>query len=155
MPFSANVTSRRGWSPRSGTPVAANARPRHPPEGDEGSLYAHRREFIEFAAEPAASSEDARGSDEAVAPLRRLSRSSSEPRCTSAPAAASDLALASARARPRTWCPASIDSRTIAEPMNPVAPVTKTRMLNVLLEEDFRRVNCTFVGVSQCPSPHG
>src|SRR5499427_1743848 len=69
----------------------------------------------------------------AVAPLRRLSRSSSEPRCTSAPAAASDLALASERARPRTWCPASINSRTIAEPMNPVAPVTKTRMLNLLL----------------------
>src|SRR6516162_1991640 len=69
----------------------------------------------------------------AVAPLRRLSRSSSEPRCTSAPAAPSDLALASERARPRTWCPASINSRTTAEPMNPVAPVTKTRMLNFLL----------------------
>ena len=32
-----------------------------------------------------------------------------------------------------TWCPASINSRTIAEPMNPVAPVTKTHMLNFLL----------------------
>src|SRR5262249_29176072 len=66
---------------------------------------------------------------DATVPLRRLLRSSSEPRCTSAPAAASDLALASERARPRTWCPASINSSTIAEPMNPVAPVTKTRIL--------------------------
>src|SRR5579871_6059196 len=64
-----------------------------------------------------------------AAPPRRLSRSSREPRCTSAPAAASDLAAASERASPSTSCPAPISSRTIAEPMNPVAPVTKTRMM--------------------------
>src|SRR5215831_10678160 len=74
--------------------------------------------------------------------------SSSEPRCASAPAAASDLALASERARPRTWCPASINSRTIAEPMNPVAPVTKTRML-------IQRLRCPILLAGDAHDIHG
>src|ERR1700691_2151721 len=36
---------------------------------------------------------------------------------------------ASLRARPSTWWPDSISSGTRAEPINPVAPVTKTRMM--------------------------
>lgn len=40
----------------------------------------------------------------------RLSRSSSEPRCTAAPAASSELAPASVRASPRTRCPAPTSS---------------------------------------------
>ena len=57
-----------------------------------------------------------------------LARFLRSPRCTWAPAAIRDLAPASERARPSTWCPAPINSRTIAEPMKPVAPVTNTRI---------------------------
>ncbi len=64
----------------------------------------------------------------AAAPRVRLSRSSSEPRWTSAPAAATFCADASERARPRTEWPAPISSATTAEPMKPLAPVTKIRM---------------------------
>src|SRR2546429_8201765 len=67
----------------------------------------------------------------AAAPLRRLLISSSEPRCTSALAAARDAAAASERERPRTSCPAAISSLTMTEPMNPVAPVKKTRIRNL------------------------
>src|SRR6202008_2887387 len=41
---------------------------------------------------------------ESAVPLRRLSRSSSEPRCTSAPAAANDLAPASRKERAAIHC---------------------------------------------------
>jgi hypothetical protein len=44
-------------------------------------------------------------------------------------AAASDFE----RARAITWCLAANNSGTIAEPMNPVAPVTNIRILNFLL----------------------
>src|SRR6266567_3192391 len=74
---------------------------------------------------------------DATAPLHRLSGSSSAPRCTSAPTAASDAAAASERARPRTWCPASINSRTMAEPIKPVAPVTKTFIANSSMKRRF------------------
>src|SRR3954452_20158582 len=63
-----------------------------------------------------------------TAPLRRLSRSSRAPRWTSAPAAVRATAAVCERARPMTSCPASSRSRTTAEPMYPVAPVTKTRI---------------------------
>src|SRR5579883_2098347 len=65
----------------------------------------------------------------ARAPLRRLSRSSRLPRCTSAPALLSDLAPVSDRASPSTRYPASINSLTTAEPTKPVPPVTNMRML--------------------------
>src|SRR3954452_22762315 len=67
-----------------------------------------------------------------TAPLRRLSRSSRAPRWTSAPAAVTAAAAVSERARPTTSCPASSRSRTTAEPMYPVAPVTKTRICQIL-----------------------
>src|ERR1700719_3629134 len=47
-----------------------------------------------------------------------------------------DAAAASDRARPSTLCPASISSRTIAEPMKPEAPVTKTRIFCSSFEID-------------------
>src|SRR5580658_2445742 len=77
-----------------------------------------------------------------AAPLRRLSRSSTEPRCTSAPAAAREAAPASERARPSTLCPAAINSLTVAEPTNPLAPVTNTRMTNLQMvktQEYYKR----------------
>src|SRR5438105_4645535 len=86
----------------------------------------------------------------AADPLRRLSRSSSAPRCTSAPAEASDAAAASERARPRTWCPAAESSRTMAEPMYPVAPVTKTLIGNSSIRLSIRH----WVGVSVVWPPH-
>src|SRR5262249_6709592 len=65
---------------------------------------------------------------EAAAAMRRLSRSSRSPRCATAPLAVSAAAPPSDRARPVTSCPASRSSSTTAEPMCPVAPVTKTCM---------------------------
>ena len=41
-------------------------------------------------------------------------------------------ALLSDRARPITWCPALSSSRTTTDPIEPVAPVTNTRMMEVL-----------------------
>src|SRR5580704_6801926 len=79
---------------------------------------------------------------EAVAPLRKLSRSSSEPRWTSAPRAAKDFAPASERAMPRTLCPAEISSFTVGVPIKPVAPVTKIRKLKLL----FWFTDCVKVG---------
>ena len=65
---------------------------------------------------------------EAAAALRRLSRSSSVPRCTSAPAAVRASAEASERASPTASWPAPMSSETTAEPIQPDAPVTNTRM---------------------------
>ena len=64
-----------------------------------------------------------------VDPLRRLSRSVRSPRCTSAPIAFNCSTPASLRVSPRTWCPAAISSFTSSDPMNPVAPVTNTRIV--------------------------
>jgi hypothetical protein len=50
-----------------------------------------------------------------------------------APTASSDFAPASDRAIPRTWWPAPTSSFTTAEPMNPVAPVTNTRICASLI----------------------
>ena len=80
-----------------------------------------------------------------AAPLRRLSRASSEPVCSRLPDALSEFADRSERASPRTLCPALMSSATTAEPTKPVAPVTKTRMLRLLflftdsvkIREDF------------------
>ena len=55
------------------------------------------------------------------------------PQCGCAPAAVSAAAPASDRVRPTTSCPASINSRTMADPMKPVAPVTKTRIKDLPL----------------------
>src|SRR5580693_9473959 len=65
---------------------------------------------------------------ESAAPLRRLSRSSRLPDKASAPALRRATAPASERVRPNTRCPAWMSSGTSAEPMNPVAPVTKIRI---------------------------
>ncbi len=65
------------------------------------------------------------------APRATSSGSSRSPRWTPAPAAASVAAPASDRARPTTAWPAPISSATTAEPTNPVAPVTKMRMVVV------------------------
>src|SRR5580700_5834641 len=65
---------------------------------------------------------------ESAAPLRRLSRSSRLPGKASAPALRRATAPASERVRPNTRCPAWMSSGTSAEPMNPVAPVTKIRI---------------------------
>ena len=67
-----------------------------------------------------------------AAPLRKLSGSSSAPRYTSAPAASTDAAAASERARPSTRWPVPTSSATMAEPMKPLAPVTKIRIAVVL-----------------------
>ncbi len=42
------------------------------------------------------------------------------------PTTASAAALPSERAKPLTWWPAAINSRTMADPTQPVAPVTNT-----------------------------
>lgn len=68
----------------------------------------------------------------AAAPSRRLSRSSRSPRWTRAPASPRALAPASERASPRTSWPASMSSLTTAEPTQPVAPVTNTRITLLL-----------------------
>src|SRR5262245_32807802 len=70
-----------------------------------------------------------------VAPARRLSRSPRSPRRTSAPLASSASAEASERARPRTVWPAANSSGTTAEPIHPEAPVTKTRMEDLLRDD--------------------
>ncbi len=64
-----------------------------------------------------------------AAPLRKAARSVSSPRNTAAPVAATAFADSSERARPSTLCPAPSNSWTTAEPMNPDAPVTNTRMV--------------------------
>ncbi len=64
----------------------------------------------------------------AAAPRARLAVSSSVPRTGSAPIAATAAAPVSERVSPSTWCPAPINPRTTADPTNPVAPVTKTRI---------------------------
>src|SRR5574337_768375 len=63
----------------------------------------------------------------ALAPCRRLSRSSSDPRCTSAPSAMSDAADASERASPSTSCPAASSSFTTADPCNKLGQFLKDR----------------------------
>ncbi len=63
-----------------------------------------------------------------AAPLRRLSRSSSDPRWTFAPAPSSAAAPASDRESPITSCSAASRFWTTANPTHPVAPVTNTRM---------------------------
>jgi hypothetical protein len=65
------------------------------------------------------------------APERMLPRSSRSPRRTLAPLASRAAAEASDRARPVTSCPAASSSVTVAEPIQPEAPVTKTRMAGV------------------------
>src|SRR6185437_8275598 len=64
-----------------------------------------------------------------AAPCFKTSVSSIDPCWTSAPAATRTFALSSDRHRPTTECPAASSSFTTAEPMNPVAPVTNTRMM--------------------------
>ena len=64
----------------------------------------------------------------AAASLRRLSVSSRLPRCGWTPLADNFFPASSDRARAVTECPAPISSSTTADPMNPVAPVTKTRI---------------------------
>ncbi len=49
-----------------------------------------------------------------------------------APAALTTAAEDSVRARPVTWCPAARSSGITADPMCPLAPVTKTRMMQNL-----------------------
>src|SRR6266581_2976380 len=66
-------------------------------------------------------------SDAPAAP-RRPSRSSRSPRCTRTPTSVRAAAEASERARPVTSWPAPMSSGTRAEPIQPDAPVTKTRM---------------------------
>ena len=51
------------------------------------------------------------------------------PNAASAPAARDPGAFSSERQSPVTVCPAPINSRTTAEPIYPVAPVTKTCIL--------------------------
>jgi hypothetical protein len=53
-------------------------------------------------------------------------------KCTRAPAAINFLSDASDRARPVTSWPAARSSLTIANPINPVAPVTKTFLASSL-----------------------
>ena len=69
-------------------------------------------------------------SDAPAAP-RRPPGSSRSPRCTRAPASVRAAAEASERARPVTSWPAPMSSGTRAEPIQPDAPVTKTRMPNL------------------------
>ena len=64
----------------------------------------------------------------AAAALRRLSVSSRPPRMGRIPLADNFFAAASDRASAVTVCPAVISSSVTAEPIKPVAPVTKTRM---------------------------
>src|ERR1700683_1974882 len=77
--------------------------------------------------------------DDAAA-TRRVSRSSSDPGRTSTPAACRALAEASERASPTTSWPAAVSSGTTARPIQPDAPVTKTRMRN-LRDAGARRVD--------------
>src|SRR5882757_20980 len=86
----------------------------------------------------------------AAVALRRLSGSLRSPRCTSTPAVVSEAAAASERARPTTWCPASSSSWTVALPMNPVAPVTNTRMMH-----PFSLVGRNFLGRRTAPNLSG
>ncbi len=72
-----------------------------------------------------------RGGSRRLSPPRRpagSSRSSSVPGRTSAPAVVIAWPEASERASPTTSWPASMSSGTTAEPIQPDAPVTKTRM---------------------------
>jgi hypothetical protein len=71
---------------------------------------------------------------QARAPAARLSLSERSPLSASTPDRASASASSALRASPSTWCPAASNSRTIAEPMNPAAPVTNTRMKTSLGE---------------------
>src|SRR5205807_629765 len=66
---------------------------------------------------------------DAAASSRSVSRSSRLPRRTSAPVAARAAAEASERASPTTSWSAPSSSGTTAEPIQPDAPVTKTRMV--------------------------
>ena len=54
------------------------------------------------------------------------------PGSTAAPAALTTAAAESDRASPVTWCPAARSSGMTADPMCPLAPVTKTRMMQNL-----------------------
>ena len=63
-----------------------------------------------------------------AAAARRTSRSRTSPRTGVAPAASTAAAEASERARPWTSWPASRSSGTTADPIQPEAPVTNTRM---------------------------
>ena len=65
----------------------------------------------------------------AWAPLCRLARSLRSPLWGWAPASVRAETEAGFRARPRTWWPFLSSSRTVAWPMKPAAPVTKTRMV--------------------------
>src|SRR3984957_11492402 len=68
------------------------------------------------------------------------SRSWRSPRRTFAPSADTAAAAASDRARPVTSCPAAMSSGMMYEPEWPVPPVTKTRMLLVLVSDVAREV---------------
>src|ERR1700712_3206447 len=71
---------------------------------------------------------------EAAAASLSPSRSSRSPRRTFAPSADSAAAALSDRARPVTSCPAATSSGMMYEPEWPVPPVTKTRMLMLLVQ---------------------
>ena len=68
------------------------------------------------------------------------SRSWRSPRRTFAPSADTAAAAVSDRARPVTSCPAAMSSGMMYEPVWPVPPVTKTRMLLLLVSDVAREV---------------
>ena len=68
------------------------------------------------------------------------SRSWRSPRRTFAPSADTAAAAVSDRARPVTSCPAAMSSGMMCEPEWPVPPVTKTRMLLLLVSDVAREV---------------
>ena len=95
---------------------------------------------------------------EAAAPLFRLPRSSSEPRCTSAPAASSDWAPASERAMPRTSCPPAISSLTAPPGTHGLSKVAAVRLqprswtaLLPLMLTDVEREHLFLLGLGRPP----
>ena len=68
------------------------------------------------------------------------SRSRRSPRRTFAPSADTAAAAVSDRARPVTSCPAAMSSGMMYEPEWPVPPVTKTRMLLLLLGDGAKEM---------------
>src|ERR1022692_1220663 len=72
---------------------------------------------------------------ESAAASMSPSRSWRSPRRTFAPSADTAAAAVSDRARPVTSCPAAMSSGMMYEPVWPVPPVTKTRMLLLLVKD--------------------
>ena len=91
---------------------------------DRPQVGSHRGlEIVEVVDEP--QMDDAVRSGGARRQARRVVQVAAMDFC---PGRREGLADASERASPTTWCPAERSSGTTAEPMNPDAPVTKTRM---------------------------